>query len=290
MNLYKNEAGYMALLQQALVGQAYNSRAGKCHKVFDSYLEFDELPIQTVRKQGVRGAWSEMLMFMSGDPDTTQMSEAGFAWWDAHTSREFLDSRGLSHLPEGSLGKSYSYQWRHPENDQLQTLVDSLNNDPFSRRIAIDLWNVSDHGEMPLLPCWYRSNWFTTIASDGKYELNMRVDSRSCDLLFGFWQAALQYALLQQALVTLLGWRWKVGKTAFMLLDAHVYENQQEYVLELLRRALPARRNPIQATLREHGFGLTVDNLLAIKYEDWIVENRITNNAPMTTPRPAIAI
>ena len=33
--------------------------------------------------------------------------------WDGNSSRDFLDSRGLTHREEGDLGPVYGWQWRH---------------------------------------------------------------------------------------------------------------------------------------------------------------------------------
>jgi thymidylate synthase len=288
--VYQNESGYMQLLQDALLGKPYQSRAGSCYKQHNVAIEFTELPIQTVRRHSPVSCWREMLMFLSGETSTLELEKNGIAWWTEHTSREFLDSRGLFSEPVGSLGKSYSYQWRHPANDQLAALVHNLNTDPFSRRLAIDLWGVQDQSQMPLLPCWYRCSFYTTIGADNKKQLNMIVDSRSCDLLFGFWQAALQYALFQQALVTLLGWRWSVGSTTFRIVDAHVYENQVPYVLELLRRTVPDRQKPMSAVLQNQCCGLSVDKLLAIESSDWSIEHYVFNGSAMKTPRPDISV
>ena len=50
---------------------------------------------------------------VSGSTDAKVLSDRKVHIWDANGSREFLDSRGLSHRVEGDLGPVYGFQWRH---------------------------------------------------------------------------------------------------------------------------------------------------------------------------------
>ena len=87
--------------------------------------------------------------------------------WDGNGSREFLDSRGLSHREVGDLGPVYGFQWRHfgakyvdmhtdytgQGVDQLAECIDKIKNNPEDRRIIMSAWNPSDLNNMALPPC-----------------------------------------------------------------------------------------------------------------------------------------
>src|SRR3546814_2471040 len=59
----------------------------------------------------------------------------------------------------GDFGPVYGKQWRRwvdadgNEHDQIATLVDTLKNNPASRRMLFHAWNVGDLDQMALPPC-----------------------------------------------------------------------------------------------------------------------------------------
>jgi thymidylate synthase len=114
------------------------------------------------------------LWFIRGETDTKLLQHQGVHIWDANTSREFLDSRGLHLYPEGMIGPGYGYQWRHfgasyncfsgkpltddhPFNgiDQLQQIITDLKNPETrtSRRLIMTAWNPKQLNQMALPPC-----------------------------------------------------------------------------------------------------------------------------------------
>ena len=75
--------------------------------------------------------------------------------WEGNSSREFLDSVGLSHREVGDLGPVYGFQWRHfgadytdmhadysgQGVDQLAEVIHKIKNKPDDRRIIMCAWN-----------------------------------------------------------------------------------------------------------------------------------------------------
>jgi thymidylate synthase len=127
------------------------------------------VPILTTKKTAWKTCLKELLWFIRGDTSNKRLNDVGVHIWDANTTREFLDSRGLQHYEEGDVGGLYGFMWRHwgaeykgcDENykgqgiDQLQQVIDTLK-DPAqrsSRRMVISAWNVEklDGGCLP--PC-----------------------------------------------------------------------------------------------------------------------------------------
>jgi thymidylate synthase len=77
-------------------------------------LENGKIPILTTKKTAWKTCLKELLWFIRGDTSNKRLNDVGVHIWDANTTREFLDSRGLQHYEEGDIGRSlYSFQWRH---------------------------------------------------------------------------------------------------------------------------------------------------------------------------------
>ena len=132
-------------------------------------LENGKIPILTTKKTAWKTCLKELLWFIKGDTSNKRLKDVGVHIWDANTTREFLDSRGLQHYEEDTVGSLYGFQWRHwnaPYEgcdadytnkgiDQLQNVITILK-DPAqrsSRRMVVSAWNVEqlDGGCLP--PC-----------------------------------------------------------------------------------------------------------------------------------------
>ena len=109
------EIQYNMMLHSALNGAHTPDRTGVgCRKVFDTNIRWGkDFPFCTTRPLGIKYAWEEMRLFLSGNTDTKVLEEKGIMFWKGNTSKEFLEKRGLWYLPEGSLGTSYSHQFRN---------------------------------------------------------------------------------------------------------------------------------------------------------------------------------
>lgn len=301
--MVKGEFAYMSMLQQAVKSKSYPDRTGiGCRKVFDKRIEWGKsFPFSTQRRLGIKFAWEEMRLFLSGNHDTKVLEEKGIMFWAGNTSRKFLNKRGLNYLPEGHLGTSYSHQFRRAGSsdifnrfsseqalgvDQLDNLLQGLKSDPFGRRHAIDLWCVPQQNEMPLLPCWYRSAWYVS-EEDGRKYLNLKLYNRSLDILFGYFQAAMQYKLLQIVLAHMTG--MEVGDMTTDHVDCHVYENQVEYVNELIFREMGTGG---EVFLKNSGKDkLTdADSISTLEPDDFEIVGYKPNDLPIKTERPPMAV
>jgi thymidylate synthase len=260
-----------------------------CVKTWNRQIVFGvgEWPFSTKRRLSSEKAWTEMRFFLSGYTNTHLLEKQGVTWWKGNTSREFLDNRGLQHLFEGSLGTSYSHQMRNAggEIDQVQQLIDGLKNDPFSRRHAIDLWGITEQDEMPLLPCWWRSNWGVELLRNGRKMLHLKLYSRSLDLLFGYWMAAMQYRMFQLTLCKMLD--MEMGAMVTDLWDVHLYVNQIDFVKELVGRGYGT---PGTVSLKNHVVIESIDDICNLNPSDFLVSNYLPNVSQMVTPVPAMAV
>jgi len=247
-NMNIEETKYLELLKEIMDhGEDREDRTGiGTRSVFGRSLRFnlenDTLPLITTKKVFFKGVVEELLFFLRGHSNTKILEERGVKIWKGNTSREFLDSRGLTHLPEGNMGKGYGYQWRYFGStttdegsaihgvDQIADVLKSLKEDPFSRRHLVSAWNPQQLKEMALPPCHYS---FQFYVSKNK-ELSCLINQRSGDAFLGIVFNFASYALLTHIFAKALGYKakeliWNGG-------DIHIYKNHFAAVKEQIER------------------------------------------------------
>lgn len=218
--------------------------------VFGAFLEFDvstEFPLLTTKKVFWKGVVEELLFFIRGETDTLQLQQNGVNIWKGNTSREFLDQRGLQDFEVGELGAGYGFQWRNfggtyiPQKDrkkhvakdgvdQLQKAIDTIQKDPYSRRIVVSAWNPKAEPQMALQPC---HNMFQFYVHEDSH-LSIMVNMRSVDVFLGLPFNIASYSLLLYIVAHITGLRPK--KVCFSLGDCHLYLNHLEQAKEQLQR------------------------------------------------------
>lgn len=223
--------------------------------VFGYQMRFDlseGFPCLTTKKLHLRSIIHELLWFLSGDTNIKYLNDNGVSIWD-----EWADPK------TGDLGHVYGYQWRSwptPNGghiDQIKQLVESLKNNPDSRRHIVSAWNVADIPNMALPPC---HALFQFYVADGK--LSCQLYQRSADLFLGVPFNIASYALLTLMMAQVVG--LEPGEFIHTLGDTHIYLNHLEQVeTQLARtpRALPTMQiNP------------EVKDIFGFKYEDFSLE------------------
>ena len=146
-------------------------------------------PLLTTKKMYLRPIAEELLWFIKGDTNIKYLVDRNVKIWNEWPYEDFKKSEDfngetLEEFVEkiknddefakkhGNLGPVYGAQWRNFNNegtDQLVKLIDSLKNNPFSRRHIISAWNPSQVDEMALPPCHTLMQFY--VSSDKKYNL-----------------------------------------------------------------------------------------------------------------------
>lgn len=204
----------------------------------------ESFPLLTTKRTFWRGVAEELLWFVSGTTNANLLKEKGIHIWDGNSSREYLDSIGLTDREEGDLGPVYGFQWRHfgaeytdmhadytgKGVDQLAEVIHKIKTNPTDRRILLTAWNPAALKEMALPPCHMFCQFYV---ADG--ELSCQMYQRSCDLGLGVPFNIASYALLTCMIAQVCGLRR--GEFVHTLGDAHVYCNHVEPLKEQLQNA-----------------------------------------------------
>lgn len=231
---------YLDLLQRVLnEGVKKEDRTGTgTISIFGHQMRFnmqDGFPCLTTKKLHLKSIIYELLWFLKGDTNVKYLQDKGVRIWN-----EWADEKG-------DLGHIYGYQWRSwPDYkggyiDQITEVVNTIKNNPDSRRIIVSAWNVADIPNMKLPPC---HAFFQFYVADGK--LSLQLYQRSADIFLGVPFNIASYALLLQMMAQVCG--LELGDFVHSFGDAHIYTNHIEQVeLQLSRvpRDLPVMKiNP----------------------------------------------
>ena len=211
---------YLNLLNHVLEnGTQKDDRTGTgTISVFGYQMRFnleDGFPVVTTKKIHLRSIIHELLWFLSGDTNVKYLQENRVKIWN-----EWADANG-------NLGPIYGYQWRSwPDYngdyvDQIKQVINSIKENPDSRRHIVSAWNVGQLEDMNLPPCHIL---FQFYVADGK--LSLQLYQRSGDIFLGVPFNIASYALLLKMIAQVTG--LKAGDFIHTLGDAHIYLNHIE--------------------------------------------------------------
>ena len=248
---------YLDLLRHILKnGTRKDDRTGTgTTSCFGYQMRFDlseGFPLLTTKKVHLKSIIHELLWFLNGDTNVKYLKDNGVRIWN-----EWADA-------DGNLGHIYGYQWRSwPDYegghiDQIKEVIETIKNNPDSRRIIVSAWNVGDIKNMNLPPC---HAFFQFYVADGK--LSLQLYQRSADTFLGVPFNIASYALLTMMVAQVCG--LEPGDFIHTFGDVHIYNDHREQVeLQLTRtpRRLPRMKiNP------------EVKDIFAFKFEDFELED-----------------
>lgn len=251
----KNMEQYHQLLQKVLDhGVQKSDRTGTgTLSIFGHQMRFDlqeGFPLITTKKIHLKSIIHELLWFLSGSTNIKYLSENGVTIWD-----EWADENG-------ELGPVYGAQWRSwnadgATIDQIAILIETLRNNPDSRRLIVNAWNAGEINKMALPPCHVLFQFYV-----GNGRLSCQLYQRSADIFLGVPFNIASYSLLTMMVAQVCD--LLPGEFIHTFGDAHLYLNhieQAKLQLSRLARPLPIMQlNP------------QVSDLLDFKYEDFYLQ------------------
>jgi dihydrofolate reductase/thymidylate synthase len=242
------EYQYLEIIKDILeTGQLKKDRTGVgTISKFGVKMSFDisnTFPLLTTKDTFWRGIVEELIWFIKGDTKAKSLQDKNIKIWDGNSSREYLDSIGLSHREVGDLGPVYGFQWRHfgadyktmHDNyegqgiDQLRDVIKTIKNNPDSRRIIMSAWNPPDLKKMALPPCHVLCQFYVE-----NKKLNLQMYQRSGDMGLGIPFNIASYSLLLYMIAHITG--YQPGKFIHIIGDAHIYTNHVEAIKLQLKR------------------------------------------------------
>lgn len=248
---------YLDLLNHVLEhGDKKEDRTGTgTISVFGYQMRFDlseKFPLLTTKKVHLKSVIHELLWFLKGSTNIRYLKENEVSIWD-----EWADENG-------NLGPVYGSQWRSWQTtdgrtiDQISNLINTIKNNPDSRRLIVSAWNVGEIDQMKLPPCHC---FFQFYVANNK--LSCQLYQRSADIFLGVPFNIASYALLTLMIAQVTD--LTPGEFVHTLGDAHIYSNHIEQVHQQLSRDV--KDLPIMK-INPH-----VKDILSFKYEDFEILN-----------------
>jgi thymidylate synthase len=234
--------------------------------VFGYQMRFDlseGFPMVTTKKLHLKSIIYELLWFLKGDTNVKYLQDNGVRIWNEWANEE------------GDLGPVYGYQWRNWNGDgidQIQNLVNTLKNNPDSRRMLVAAWNPSvlpdssrsfsanvAAGKAALPPC---HAFFQFYVADGK--LSCQLYQRSADIFLGVPFNIASYALFTLMVAQVCG--YEPGEFIHTFGDAHIYNNHMEQIeLQLSRDIRPLPKMVLNPKVKDI-FDFTFEDFTLLDY------------------------
>ena len=155
-------------------------------------------PLLTTKKMAIKTMMTELKWFLKGDTNIKYLVDNGCNIWNGDAYKayqsaiaevglfdtmmdqaEFIERIKTDDefaMQWGELGPIYGQQWRHwlikddIDNsgeyiwaDQIAYLIEQLKDNPDSRRLMVNAWNVGSIPEMTLPPCHYGFQVYTRV-------------------------------------------------------------------------------------------------------------------------------
>ncbi len=235
-------------------------------------------PAPTTKQLAFKNVVGELIGFLRGSRSLAEFKALGCNVWDQNVNDPKWQNSKHCQGPD-DMGRIYGTQWRdwpavkyvmdedleltmfRESIDQLQVALDTIRNNPESRRIIVNTWNPAELDQACLPPCHYS---FQFIArNDGT--LHMIVNMRSVDVFLGMPFNIASYALM---LHLFAAWTGRQAATMTMnYADTHVYVNHLEQAEEQLSR-MPGPAPSLIMTVPTGAQTMSVDALIKLLQPD----------------------
>jgi thymidylate synthase len=263
----------------------------------------DGFPLLTTKKMPFKTIVTELLWFLQGSTNIKYLVDNNCHIWDGDAFKNYVNTykgnfpMGMEEFIEtiktndkfaerwGNLGPIYGKQWRGwnsidnsdfdmrmnvYEVDQIRRLIADLTNNPDSRRMMVNAWNVGELDQMVLPPCHYGFQVYTReLSHDERFEIykNSNIGGRALQnhitainfKQFHFDEAniptrAISLMWNQRSVDTFLGLPFNIASYGLLLMmiadevnmvpdqlignlgDVHLYSNHIEQAKEQIQR------------------------------------------------------
>ena len=190
-------------------------------------------PLISIRKTAWKSALREMEWFLSGSTNINDLHKSVRKWWAPWADED------------GDIPLIYGKQFRDFEGqsstlDQVETIINRLKHDPYSRRLVMTMWNSTEM-EMAALPCCHGTVIQLTVHPEHN-TIDMFMHQRSADMILGVPHNWLQYWSLLLYLAHQSG--RKVGHFTWSGGDCHIYPDHLHIVDDIVKKINEIKNTP----------------------------------------------
>ncbi len=217
-------------------------------QVFEEYdISKGEFPLTTLRSTAIKTGIKEILWIYQKQTSSLDVAkEMGISWWDSWDIGDY------------TIGQRYGATIR--KYDLMNKLLDGLQNDPFSRRHIIDMYQYSDLEETDgLFPCAYSTSW-SVRDIDGDLYLDLTLNQRSNDYVVAGYINKIQYVALLLMVCSHLG--YKPGKFCHLVQNLHIYDRHFDAVEEILSRESINLQPFISLPINKNFYDIDIDDFI----------------------------
>lgn len=228
----KPNAQFAVLLEDILAcGEEITTRNSVTMRKCNLMATFKQTPLVTLRKTAWKNALREFEWFMSGSNDIKDLHPSVHHWWEPWANES------------GYIHNNYSKQFRRfdgagfgptmvPKSvDQIEYMINSLKNHPFSRRNVITTWHTHDMMS-PVTPITNCHGTLIMAGVDLKDRVNLTMVQRSADMVLGLPHNWIQYWAFIHYLAHQSG--RKVGEFTWFGHDNHIYQDHEMVAHEII--------------------------------------------------------
>ena len=223
--------------------------------VFGHQMRFDlsaGFPLLTTKKMHLKSIIYELLWFLKGETNIEYLQDNGVRIWN-----EWADENG-------ELGPVYGAQWRSWKTaegdsiDQISQVIQSIKENPYSRRHIVSAWNVAEIDKMALPPCHLLFQFYVSAG-----RLSCQLYQRSADVFLGVPFNIASYALLTKMVAQVCD--LAPGDFVHTLGDAHLYLDHLEQArLQRTRQPYPLPQMKLNPTIKD---------IFSFEYQDFELVN-----------------
>ncbi len=255
--------------------------------VFGHQMRFDladGFPVFTTKQVYWKTAFKEMLWMLSGGDNIRELLQQNVKIWTDWPLKKYRQENN-SDISQadfeqkiladesfarqwGDLGPVYGRQWRRwkasdgTEIDQVQQVINDLKNNPTSRRIIWDGWNVAELEQMALPPCHKHYQFYVNQSTN---TLSGAMVQRSADAFLGLAWNIANLALVTHLLARQCG--YEPGEIVWFGMDVHLYLNHIDQAREQLQRSpMPFAQLEIDASVSSL-FDYRMEHLNLVNYQ-----------------------
>jgi len=249
------EQDYAKLISEVMQdGTDRQTRNAPTRTVFGKMLEVHELrwgqfPILSGRQMYPKGVFGELAAFLKGPKTIKDFEDEGCNYW-----KKWGDSNG-------NINIDYGNSWLDFNGiNQLETVCNSLANDPNGRRHIISGWRPDRLHILSLPCCHLLYQWFV----NGDY-LEMIWYQRSVDTMIGLPSDVILAATWNILMADRLNLH--PGKLVFMLGDVHIYKSHIDNIADYLDAVSCTSDQPIAYFNEGTLYNFNKDSISLINYK-----------------------